>query len=216
MGRTNYESLFRTKLKGRNMKFILGLTGGIGSGKTAATQWFETQGIQVVDADIVAREIVAKGQPALTQIAQSFGEWVLLDNGELDRRALREHIFKDPSARHTLEQITHPAIRLSIIQQLQAATSPYVILVSPLLFETNQHELTQHTLLIDATEELQIARASQRDGQNIEQIKNIIAAQMPRAEKQKLANDIVVNDGHLDHLYAHLAPLHQKYLNMAE
>ncbi|WP_173911752.1 dephospho-CoA kinase [Acinetobacter sp. Marseille-Q1618] len=198
------------------MKFVLGLTGGIGSGKTAATQWFETQGIQVIDADIVAREIVAKGQPALAQIAESFGEWVLLDNGELDRRALREHIFKDSTARHTLEAITHPAIRISIIQQLQAATSPYVILVSPLLFETNQHELTQHTLLIDATEELQIFRASQRDGQNVAQIKNIIAAQMPRSEKQKLADDIALNDGRLDHLYAHLKPLHEKYLKMAE
>ncbi|WP_111858945.1 dephospho-CoA kinase [Acinetobacter sp. CFCC 10889] len=198
------------------MKFILGLTGGIGSGKTAATQWFETQGIQVIDADIVAREIVAKGQPALKQIQDTFGDWVILENGELDRRALREHIFQDPTARHTLEAITHPAIRLSIIQQLQAASSPYVILVSPLLFETNQHQLTQHTLLIDASEDLQIFRASQRDEQNIEQIKNIIAAQMPRLEKQKLANDIVLNDGQLDHLYDHLKPLHEKYLKMAE
>lgn len=198
------------------MKFILGLTGGIGSGKTAATQWFETQGIQVIDADIVAREIVAKGQPALKQIQDTFGDWVILENGELDRRALREHIFQYPTARHTLEAITHPAIRLSIIQQLQAASSPYVILVSPLLFETNQHQLTQHTLLIDASEDLQIFRASQRDEQNIEQIKNIIAAQMPRREKQKLANDIVLNDGQLDHLYDHLKPLHEKYLKMAE
>ncbi len=194
------------------MSFILGLTGGIGSGKSAASQWFETQGITVVDADVVAREIVEKGQPALQKIQQTFGDWVLLENGELDRRALREHIFKEPKARHQLEKITHPAIRTSIIQQLQNATSPYVILVSPLLFETNQHELTQHTLLIDASEDLQIQRASQRDGQSIEQIQKIISAQMPRANKQKLANDIVLNDGQLEHLHAKLVPLHQQYL----
>ncbi|MCO8078495.1 dephospho-CoA kinase [Acinetobacter lwoffii] len=197
------------------MKFVLGLTGGIGSGKSAASQWFEAQGITVVDADVVAREVVAIGQPALTQIQQAFGDWVLLADGSLNRRALREYIFQSPEARKTLESITHPAIRTSIIQQLHAAQSPYAILVSPLLFETNQHELTQHTLLIDATIELQIERASQRDGQNIEQIRNIIAAQMSREQKQTMADDIVLNDGHLDHLYAHLRLLHQKYLNMA-
>lgn len=197
------------------MKFVLGLTGGIGSGKSAASQWFEAQGITVVDADVVAREVVEIGQPALTQIQQAFGDWVLLADGSLNRRALREYIFQSPEARKTLENITHPAIRTSIIQQLDAAQSSYAILVSPLLFETNQHELTQHTLLIDATIELQIERASQRDGQNIEQIRNIIAAQMSREQKQTMADDIVLNDGHLDHLYAHLRLLHQKYLNMA-
>ncbi|RSQ70894.1 dephospho-CoA kinase [Acinetobacter baumannii] len=197
------------------MAFILGITGGIGSGKTAATQWFESQGIQVVDADIVAREVVEKGQPALQKIQQTFGDWVLQPDGSLDRRALREYIFQNPQARHTLEQITHPAIRQSIIQQLQNRKSPYVILVSPLLFETNQHELVNHTLLIDASEQTQIQRASQRDGQNQEQIQKIIAAQMPRERKRELANDIVFNDGLLEHLYQQLEPLHQSYLKRA-
>ena len=197
------------------MAFVVGLTGGIGSGKSAASAWFESQCILVVDADIVAREIVQKGQPALKDIHQAFGDWVLQADGELNRRALREHIFKAPEARKVLEQITHPAIRSSIIQQLAQADSPYAILVSPLLFETNQHELTQRTLLIDASEELQILRASQRDGQNEEQIKKIIAAQMPRLRKQQIADDIVLNDGHLDHLYQHLQPMHEKYLAMA-
>lgn len=197
------------------MKFVLGLTGGIGSGKSAASQWFESQGIAVVDADIVAREVVDIGQPALQQIQQAFGDWVLLEDGSLNRRVLREHIFQSPEARKTLENITHPAIRTSIIQQLHAAQSPYAILVSPLLFETNQHELTQHTLLIDAAIELQIQRASQRDGQNVEQIQKIIAAQMPREQKCAMADDIVLNDGELEHLYAHLTPLHEKYLQMA-
>jgi len=197
------------------VKFVLGLTGGIGSGKSAASQWFESQGIAVVDADIVAREVVNIGQPALQQIQQAFGDWVLLEDGSLNRRALREYIFQSPEARKTLENITHPAIRTSIIQQLHAAQSPYAILVSPLLFETNQHELTQHTLLIDAAIELQIQRASQRDGQNVEQIQKIIAAQMPRGQKRAMADDIVLNDGELEHLYAHLTPLHEKYLQMA-
>lgn len=197
------------------MKFILGLTGGIGSGKSAASQWFEQHGIVVVDADVVAREIVEVGQPALLQIQQAFGDWVLQEDGTLNRRALREHIFQSNDDRRILESITHPAIRQSIIQQLQDAQSPYVILVSPLLFETNQHELTDHTLLIDASIELQIQRAAQRDGQNIEQIHRIIAAQMPREQKQQLADDIVLNDGHLEHLYAHLQPLHEQYLQRA-
>ena len=198
------------------MSFILGITGGIGSGKSAATQWFESQGITVVDADIVAREVVEPGQPALQAIQQAFGNWVLQGDGSLDRRALREHIFQFPEARQTLEKITHPAIRQSIIQQLQQAESPYVILVSPLLFETNQHQLTHHTLLVDADERTQLQRASQRDGQSEEQIRKIIAAQMPRAQKQQLANDIVINDGLLEHLHQQLKPLHLSYLQRAE
>ncbi len=194
------------------MRLILGLTGGIGSGKSAASQWFETQGICVVDADIVAREVVSIGQPALAQIQQQFGDWAIQDNGELNRRALRDHIFADATARHALESITHPAIRSSIIQQLAAARSPYAILVSPLLFETAQHQLTQRTLLIDAPESLQLQRASQRDFQSVEQIQSIIASQMSREQKIQLADDVVLNDGDLEHLYAQLASLHQEYL----
>ena len=197
------------------MTLIVGLTGGIGSGKSAASQWFETQGINVVDADIAAREIVEKGQPALAQIQSAFGDWVLLESGELNRKALREHIFQHPSARQQLEDITHPAIRQFIIVQLEQANSPYVILVSPLLFETNQHLLTQRTLLIDASIELQIQRASQRDGQSVEQIENIIQAQMPRDRKLDLADDIAINDGHLEHLYTQLQKLHLHYLELS-
>ena len=197
------------------MTLIVGLTGGIGSGKSAASQWFETQGINVVDADIVAREIVEKGQPALAQIQSAFGDWVLLESGELNRKALREHIFQHPFARQQIEEITHPAIRQSIIVQLEQANSPYVILVSPLLFETNQHLLTQRTLLIDASIELQIQRASQRDGQSVAQIENIIQAQMPRDRKLDLADDIAINDGHLEHLYTQLQKLHLHYLELS-
>ena len=198
------------------MVFVVGLTGGIGSGKSAASQWFEIQGICVVDADVVAREVVAKDQPALAQIQATFGDWLLQSNAELNRQALRDHIFKVPTARKQLEAITHPAIRLSIIQQLNDATSPYAILVSPLLFETNQHQLTQRNLLIDATIELQIQRASKRDDQSIEQIKKIIQVQMSRDAKLELADDVVLNDGHLDHLYQQLETLHQHYLKLSQ
>ena len=198
------------------MALIVGLTGGIGSGKSAASQWFEQQGITVVDADIVAREVVEAGSPILQQLVQSFGDWVLLDNGELNRRALREHVFSDENARQTLNQITHPAIHQSIIQQLKQATSPYVMLVSPLLFESKQNQLTSRTLLIDAHVELQIQRASQRDGQSLAQIQSIIAAQMPREQKQALADDVVLNDGELEHLYGQLRPLHLQYLALSE
>lgn len=197
------------------MSFILGLTGGIGSGKSAASQWFETQGITVVDADIVARKVVAKGQPALKEIQQQFGDWVLLESGELNRAALREYIFKEASARHQLEAITHPAIRQSIIQQLMAAISPYVILVSPLLFETNQYQLTDRSLLIDAPIQRQIERASQRDGQSIEQIEKIIHVQMSREKKLSLAHDVVSNNSDLNHLYIQLEILHQSYLELS-
>ena len=197
------------------MHFVVGLTGGIGSGKSAASQWFEQQGICVVDADIVAREVVEPNQPALLAIQNAFGDWVIDTDGSLNRRALREHIFTSPDARQVLEEITHPAIRNRIIEQLAQAKSPYVLLVSPLLFETNQHALTQHTLLIDAPEELQIQRASSRDGQSAEQIQKIIQAQMPRHKKKQLANDIVINDGDLTHLYQQLEQLHQDYLQRA-
>lgn len=198
-----------------NTKLIIGLTGGIGSGKTAASDWFAAQGITIVDADVVARIVVEPGQPALTEIKQQFGSWVLLDNGQLNRAALRQHIFEHLEARQALEAITHPKIRQEIIRQLTVATSDYVILVSPLLLESNQHQLVERVLLIDVPEHLQLSRASMRDAQNAEAIAKIMAVQMPRLQRQTHADDIAVNDGNLDHLYRQLEPLHQKYQAMA-
>lgn len=197
------------------MAYIIGVTGGIGSGKTAATDWFAGQGISIIDADIVARQIVEPPSPILQQIQHHFGDWVLHENGHLDRTRLREFIFKNPDARKQLEQITHPAIRAEIQQQLQQASSPYVILVSPLLFETKQHLLTQRTLLIDVDEQTQRMRASQRDATTPEQIQRIIDAQLPRTTKQQLADDILLNDGDLTQLYQKLTELHQQYLAYA-
>ncbi len=197
------------------MTYIVGLTGGIGSGKSAASAWFQQQDILVVDADIVAREVVEVGQPALIEIQKHFGDWVLDEQGCLNRSALRDYIFKHPEARQQLEAITHPVIRNSIIQQLNQASSPYAILASPLLFETDQHLLCQRSLLIEVPVELQLVRASQRDDQSREQIERIIAVQMPRLEKQKRAHDIVDNSGTLEDLYQQLQPLHEHYLQLA-
>ncbi|KOR15341.1 dephospho-CoA kinase [Acinetobacter sp. C15] len=194
------------------MPYIVGLTGGIGSGKSAASQWFEHQDIHVVDADVVAREVVQPGQPALEKIAQHFGDWVLQADGQLDRRALRDYIFQHPEARQQLEAITHPIIRQSILSQLQQAQSAYVILVSPLLFETGQDRMTHRNLLVDVSEATQLKRASQRDAQSTEQIQKIIATQMPRSEKLKRADDVVHNEGTLDELYEQLMRLHTDYL----
>ena len=194
------------------MPYIVGLTGGIGSGKSAASQWFEHQDIDVVDADVVAREVVQPGQPALEKIAQHFGDWVLQADGQLDRRALRDYIFQHPEARQQLEAITHPIIRQSILSQLQQAQSAYVILVSPLLFETSQDRMTHRNLLVDVSEATQLKRASQRDAQSTEQIQKIIATQMPRSEKLKRADDVVHNEGTLDELYQQLMRLHTDYL----
>lgn len=197
------------------MTFTVGLTGGIGSGKTAASDWFLAQGVHIVDADVVARQIVEPHQPALSEIQQCFGEWVLLPDGTLDRAALRQHIFEHPSARQQLETITHPKIRQEIIKQLADATSSYCILVSPLLIESKQHELVDRVLLIDVPEHLQLSRAGLRDAQSSEAIAKIMAVQMPRLHRQTHADDIAVNDGDLNHLYAQLIPLHEQYQLLA-
>ena len=197
------------------MSRAIGLTGGIGSGKTAASDWFATQGIVVVDADVVAREVVAVGQPALAEIADTFGADMLNADGSLNRAAMREYIFNTPNARQQLEAITHPRIRAEIIKQLAQADSAYVLLVSPLLFETNQYELVQQTILIDAPEQQQLARSSQRDGQTVDSIQRIMQVQMSRAERKQRATYIVLNDGDLTHLHAELAKLHQQLLLIA-
>ena len=195
--------------------FYVGITGGIGSGKSAASDWFATQQIAVVDADIVAREVVAPGEIALAHIVARFGAEMLLDDGYLDRRALREIVFNDAQARLDLEAITHPVIRSAIIRQLAAATSRYAVLVSPLLFESHQNELVQRTLLIDAPEALQIERAMHRDHQTEQQIRQIIASQLSREAKIARADDVVINDRDLDSLYQQLLPLHHKYLELS-
>lgn len=194
---------------------VIGLTGGIGSGKTLATDYFEQLGITIVDADKAARIIVEPGQPALQEIGKTFGRSVINGDGTLNRAALRALVFSDPSQRKILEAITHPRIAEEIRHQLSISTSPYTILVSPLLFESGQHHFTQRTLLIDAHESLQRARASSRDNVSEEQIAAIMTAQMSREERRRQADDVLLNDGEINHLHAMLEHLHQHYLELA-
>jgi dephospho-CoA kinase len=194
--------------------FILGLTGGIGSGKTAASDWFKEQGIVIVDADLVSRQVVEPGTPALTDIRAHFGGDVILPDGALDRAALRTRVFANESERRWLEQLLHPLIAQEILRQLAQAESPYAILVSPLLFETGQKAFVKRTLLIDVPEAMQITRTTSRDNVPESQVKAIIAAQMPRNEKKLKADDVVINDDTLTVLHEKLAALHHRYLDM--
>lgn len=195
--------------------WILGLTGGIGSGKTAASDYFGQKGVAIVDADVVAREVVEPGEPAWQAIAERYGNQALLDDQSLNRAWLRQKVFAEPNERQWLEGQTHPRIRDSIIKQLQSAQSAYAILVSPLLFESGQYQLTHHSLLIDVPEEVQVERATQRDQNNEEQIRRIISAQMSRSDKRQKATDIADNNGSLEKLYQQLDQLHERYLILA-
>jgi len=195
---------------------IIGLTGGIGSGKSAASALFSQHDIDVVDADIVAREVVEPGTPALKQISQHFGPKLINKDGTLDRGQLRDIIFSTPDERNWLEQLLHPMIREEILCQLGDVKSPYAILVSPLLFETNQHELVTRSLLIDIPVELQIERASNRDNTAKNQIKKIIASQLSRECKIARASDIICNDQDLAHLEREVKKQHLRYLELAD
>lgn len=200
---------------GRMSSLVIGLTGGIGSGKTMATDYLQRSGITIVDADLAARVVVEPGEPALQEITEAFGADMLQADGTLNRAALRQIVFADPAQRKRLEAITHPRIAQEILRQLTVSASPYTVLVSPLLFESSQHRFAQRTLLIDAPESAQKQRAATRDKVSEEQIASIMAAQMSREERRKRADDIVMNDGDLTSLHAQLEKLHQDYLKMA-
>lgn len=194
------------------MTLLIGLTGGIGSGKSAASEEFERLDITVVDADIVAREVVEPGEPALQKIAAHFGSDFIDKHGALNRARLREKIFDDPEAKTWLEHLLHPIIRDRIMHQLHTARSPYAMLVSPLLFETNQRELVTRSILVDVPEEIQIARATERDKNSAEQIKKIIASQMSRSDKRARADYIIDNSTTLQALYEQVHALHEEFL----
>lgn len=195
---------------------IVGLTGGIGSGKSEVSRRFENLGIQVVDADIVAREVVAPESVGLAAISEHFGKDILDADKTLNRGKLRALIFENPEEKSWLENLLHPIIRTEIISQLQQSKSTYTILSSPLLFDTTQYELVDRVLVVDASEELQIARASARDSNTSEQIEKIMSTQMSRADRCAKADDIIVNNGDLDTLDKQVKDLHISYLNLAK
>ena len=195
--------------------FVLGLTGGIGSGKSAVAACFKKYGIKVVDADIAARKVVEPGMPALQAIAEHFGDIVIQADGTMDRAALRAIVFNDEQQRLWLEQLLHPAIGEWIKSELASATSAYAILESPLLLETEQRQSTQRALVVDVSKELQIERATARDDNSREQIEAIIAAQLPREERLAKADDMIDNSGSLEELEKAVEILHLQYLDIA-
>lgn len=194
--------------------WILGLTGGIGSGKSAAAQCFVDLGVHLVDADNAARWVVEPGRPALAQITEHFGPGVLQADGTLNRSALRELIFKDPQQRVWLEGLLHPLIREEIRQYLARAESAYAILVSPLLLETSQHQMVQRVLVIDVPESVQIERTVLRDRTNEEQVRAILKAQASREERLSRADDVIVNDRDPAWLKSEVERLHHFYLTL--
>ncbi len=196
--------------------YIVGLTGGIGSGKSAVAARFRALGIRVVDADQAARAVVEPGTPALADIAAHFGAGVIQADGTLDRAALRRLVFDDADERRWLEQLLHPRIGEWLRARLAEAPGPYAILESPLLFEGTQHRMVQRSLLVDVPEEVQVARAAARDGNSPEQIRAIMAAQLSRAERRARADDCIDNSGPPEALDAQVAELHRRYLALAE
>ncbi|WP_252176425.1 dephospho-CoA kinase [Endozoicomonas sp. 4G] len=196
-------------------KLVIGVTGGIGSGKTAVTDYFSSLGITVVDADQAARIVVEPGRPALQKIAQRHGQDILTDEGTLNRSKLRDIIFNDDNERVWLEQLLHPLIRNQIIQELAESESPYTLMVSPLLVETDQHLLTHRILVVDVPEEIQLARTISRDGMSRAQARTIMAKQASRQQRLERADDIVDNSGSLEQLFQQLDKIHQTYLDLA-
>ena len=192
---------------------IVGLTGGIGSGKTAVSDLFQDLGITIVDADLASRVVVEKGRGELNKIAEHFGKDILTSNGELDRAKLREVIFKSEEEKLWLESLLHPAISLQIQKELDSSSSPYTILVSPLLLETDQKNFCSTVLVVDVPVETQIERTSQRDNVSEEQIKSIIASQIDRDSRLEQADEVILNDGSIQSLESKVQELHKKFLS---
>ena len=191
---------------------LVGLTGGIGSGKSKAATYFAELEIDIIDTDILAREVVAKGEVALEKIAQHFGKLILEADGNLNRRLLRETIFSDPSEKRWLESLLHPIIHSKIFGLLSELRGAYSILMSPLLLETQQKNLVQRILVIDIEQDTQLARTLQRDGGNPETIRGIIASQLNRETRLSFADDIINNEGSSELLRDLVYEQHLRYL----
>jgi dephospho-CoA kinase len=194
---------------------IVGLTGGIGSGKSTVAEAFARHGVPVIDTDVIARELVAPGLPAYQAIVDHFGKRVLLDNGELDRRQLREIVFADPEQRRVLEDILHPRIRDEATSRIDRLDAPYCLVVIPLLTETGGYPFIDRVLLVDVTEEEQIRRTMARDQLAREQVEQILANQSSRQQRRKRADEIIDNSTDEAPLEAQVQHLHLYYLELA-
>lgn len=193
--------------------WVVGLTGGIGSGKSTVADHFAAQGVPVIDTDIIARDLTAPDGAALDAVRAAFGEAVMQADGTLDRAALRRRVFSDHASRHRLEAILHPLIRQRVEQALVTLTAPYALIVVPLLVETGGYrDVLNRVLVVDCPEEMQIARVMARSGLTRDEVTAILAAQASRAARLAAADDVIVNSASPDALRTQVAALHRRYL----
>ena len=198
------------------MKFVVGITGGIGSGKSAAAEEFARLGATVVDTDLIARELTETGGAALPHIKSLFGAAFITQQGAMDRDAMRKHVFSDPAAKQALEKLLHPMIRVEADRRIAGSKGPYVIYVVPLLIESGgQRDRVQRILVVDAPEELQVERVRTRSGLSDKEIRSIIAQQAARQARLAAADDVIENSGSLDALRKQVAALDARYRKMA-
>lgn len=196
--------------------YVVGVTGGIGSGKSTVCDLFTARHqVPVIDADIVAREVVAPGEPALDSLVELFGRGILAADGTLDRRQLKRIVFADETRRRALEDVLHPRIRERMHEAVAAITAPYCLLCVPLLIEGGRNPLVDRVLVVDCPEEVQIARVSQRDDLTADEVMAIMRAQATREQRCAAADDIVINDGNRADLLARVDELHETYLELA-
>ncbi|MFI2905423.1 dephospho-CoA kinase [Klebsiella aerogenes] len=197
------------------MGYTVALTGGIGSGKSTVADEFAHLGVTVIDADIIARQVVEPGTPALLAIAERFGPQMINDDGSLNRRRLRERIFAHSEDKAWLNALLHPLIQQETRRQMQASTSPYLLWVVPLLVENHLTDKADRILVVDVPKETQIERTIRRDGVSREHAEHILAAQATREQRLAAADDVIENMGSADAVASHVARLHDKYLMLA-
>ena len=199
------------------MTFTVGLTGGIGCGKSSVAHLFAERGAALVDTDVIAHELTGPGSPVLSAIRKLFGKEIFQSDGALNRMELRRKVFADAQARKKLESLLHPLIRAKALQQLAACDAPYAILVVPLLLETGSlREQVQRVLVVDCSEAQQVARTITRSGLSEEEVRAIMKTQLSRAARLKLGDDVLVNDGGLAELGERVEALHRHYLELAD
>jgi dephospho-CoA kinase len=199
---------------GRRLR--IGLTGGIASGKSTVAQRFTDLRVPVIDADVAARAVVAPGAPGLAGVIERFGPRVLAENGELDRRALRDLIFSNPGARRDLESILHPLIRADMERSADQAVGPYIVMAIPLLIEGGPSDRVDRILVVDVDEVVQLQRVMERDGCTAEQARAILASQASRSARLAAADDVLQNAGTVTDLRQAVDRLHERYLRLAE
>ena len=197
------------------MSLIIGLTGGIGSGKTSAAKFFAIEGVTIIDADTIAHELTGLQGAAIPNIKEYFGSNFITEDGKLDRKKMRGRIFFDINSRKKLEEILHPLIQTEVMHRIETASSPYIIIVVPLLLETGDYcETVTRILVVDCNEECQISRTISRGGLNKEEVRAIMTTQKSRQERLNQADDVIVNNADISHLQRQVKIQHNKYLSL--